>query len=170
MTYLHYFQIILKYAMNGVDELPSTNICPTPQTHSSPGIVTSTPVKESPRLDGAVEALRAQHQGVAGQAIGGHPPSCSQTPSFPQACQVPWQLCSADHVSCWAAYQRLVARREGGQLIPGVDYRRVEEDWGKLETQSESEYDSDPAINESIKAWMKKTHSDDDDSDDDCTF
>ena len=79
MTYLHYFQIILKYAMNGVDELPSTNICPTPQTPSSPGIVTSTPVKDSPRLDGAVEALRAEHQGVAGQAIGGHPPSCSQT-------------------------------------------------------------------------------------------
>ena len=24
MTYLHYFQIILKYAMNGVDELSST--------------------------------------------------------------------------------------------------------------------------------------------------
>ena len=62
----------------------------------------STPVKESPLLDGAVETLRARHLGGAGQTVGGHPPSCSQTPSSPQTFQVPWQLCSADHVSCWA--------------------------------------------------------------------
>ena len=51
-----------------------------------------------------------------------------------------------------------MARSGGGQLIPGLNYQRLEEDWGKLETQSDtSEYDSDPDMNESIKAWMKKS-------------
>ena len=58
----------------------------------------------------------------------------------------------------------------GGQLIPGLNYSRVEEDYGRIEPQSDSEYDSDPAMNESIKAWMKKKFSDNDDSDDDSSF
>ena len=131
--------------MKGLQQLQ--NISPILPSPSRPSRAMSTPVKESPLLDVAVEALYARHLGGAG-----HPPSCSQTPSSPQ--------------TCWAAYRRQVARSGGGQLISGLNYSRVEEVYGRLETQSDSEYDSDPAMNESIKAWMKKKFSDNDDSDD----
>ena len=89
-----------KRNLRGLQQLPNSS--PISQTFPRPSRAMSTPVKESPLLDGAVETLRARHLGGAGQTVGGHPPSCSQTPSSPQTFQVPWQLCSADHVSCWA--------------------------------------------------------------------
>ena len=57
----------------------------------------------------------------------------------------------------WAVAQKQMARSGEGQLIPGLNYQRLEEGWGKLETQSDSEYDSDPDIKESIIAWMKNS-------------
>ena len=110
-------------------------------------------------LDRAVGALLARRPGAAGQTVEKDLlASCSQTQPSRQPCQVPWQLCDIGHVSCWAVAQQQMARSGGGQLIPGLNYQRLEEDWGKLETQSDtSEYDSDPDMNESIKAWMKKS-------------
>ena len=42
---------------------------------------------------------------------------------------------------------------------PWAELPEVEEGRGKLETQSDSEYDSDPDIKESIIAWIEKQFS-----------
>ena len=138
-----------------LDSFAATNNPPTRQSPSTPSRLMSTPlIRESPMLDRAVGALLARHPGAAGQTV----LASSQTQPSCQPCQVPWQLCDIGHVSCWAVAQQQMARSGGGQLIPGLNYQRLEEDWGKLETQSDtSEYDSDPDMNESIKAWMKKS-------------
>ena len=109
-------------------------------------------------LDRSVGALLARHPGAAGQTVEEDlPASCSQTQPSPQPCQVPWQLSDVGHVSCWAVAQKQMACSGGGQPTPGLNYQRLEEGRGKLETQSDSEYDSDPDINESMVAWMKNS-------------
>ena len=113
---------------------PSSNISQQViQTPSTPSIVMSSPslycepTRESPLLS-VLEVLHARHG--AGYPVGDKSPLFS--PTSRASCQIPW-----------LSSERQQARRGGLQLLPGLDYKRVEEVYGKFRPLSGEEGETD---------------------------